>query len=957
MADRSVSIRLQAETAAAVRNMKGMAAESRSLSVRLSETGASADRMRSRLEAATRALPKVKIDADSTAAELKFAEVRRRLESLSSKRIGIDVDSAAALAELRDLEFELNELATKDFDPQVQVDIDDALSALRKVDLELDRIGSRRVQTEVDVDTRPAITAADLMGSAFNSAIGVIGNAGPAGVAALSAAVAALPAVAGLAASGLVFSIGSALATVGFTAAATSDDVKHAWSETADAIKGDLADAAQPFAVSAVRASDVALRSFERLKPTLARIFADLAPDVDQFVKAVGDGLVRLGPGLEKIGDSFGTLLSSLSAQMPSIMGNLSDTFTTFGQIMDENPTMLADLLNDATSLLSTGAEVLSWADEIKLAFSAPLGPAGSEMGRDYFFEQMFGASLDEITSGMEEFPRLMGRFEADMAAGVSALRGLSGGGDAATVSMRNLKDSLEGVFDPASKALDAEIRLKEAIQRATEAASKDKLTGLERLQTLQQVTGAIADAARAESERTGKTEKSGQAFLDQLPKLQEWAGGNKAAQDTVAALGESLGITTMKTKDGIVAVDSLGNAIKLLPNGKKVPIDADTAKGKAELADFLLYVARQKGTIDVHVRTIYDTPSGRAALERKQNYARGGIAQNGVRLMASGGVLQPMITDQATYSPTNNAIFAEAGREAFIPYASQHRERASEVLARVADDFGYLLINKAASQTISGFAESVQLTADQYEIHLGGAINTLDAALGQSGSLTSAIGQVGTVGQSLVNGWETGSGVIGGAVAEMGSLVQVSVTGMADTMAGSINGLTGAVEQLQAAVGASLKAATVTKAGKSGVGATLTAGTIKRGSSSGVGATLTSGSLKLPKVGATLTSGSVPLQPEKVVLNPSQYGLSLGGGGVSLANTARVSAPQQAPSSYTPASSSSPGGLSTAQAGAAAAGGSSSPAVVIQEQHIYQDADADRFAESAAMRVRGRGR
>jgi hypothetical protein len=72
--------------------------------------------------------------------------------------------------------------------------------------------------------------------------------------------------------------------------------------------------------------------------------------------------------------------------------------------------------------------------------------------------------------------------------------------------------------------------------------------------------------------------------------------------------------------------------------------------------------------------------------------------------------------------------------------------------------------------------------------------------------------------------------------------------------------------------------------------------------------------------------------------------------------NMSRVSAPQQARGgSYT-----SPGGLNTTQAGTsgtASGGGSSAPAVVINEQNIYQDADADRFAAQAAMRVRGRGR
>ena len=819
----------------------------------VAEVGAAAAEMRRRLEAATGNLPKIPITADSSDADIKIANLRESLQGLAGQRIGIDVSSGQALTEVQRVKHELEELDRMTVDPVVKADVRSTLDELRRVESALGGVAETATRS-----------------------LGVLGEVGPAQAGIAAAAIAALPTVAGVAASGIVLALGGALLTVGLTGTASSDRVKAAWSETASTLKAELADAAQPLEGSAIRAADVAVRTFEAIKPRLSRIWKDLVPDVDAFVNAAGRGVERLGPGLEKIGSSFGTLLSSLADRMPSIMGNLSDTFETFAGIMDEHPTMLADLAEDATALVSAGADVLSWMDELKVALAAPFGPAGSEAGVDYFFTQMFGASRQEIADGMAEFPKLMGDFNAAAAAGVSALHGLSGSGDAAAEGVRNLNTALEEHYDPAAKALDAEIKLKQALQEAAQAAKDKKFTELERLQSVQNVTKAISEAAKAEQEMTGKTKESGEAFMSQLPKLLEWAGKNEAAKGTVNGLAESLGITIGKAGEGVIAMDKFGNAVKILPNGKKVEIDASTAKGKAELAAFLLYVARQKGTVDVHVRTIYDTPSGRAALERKQNYARGGIAAGGVRLMAEGGVLQPMITEQAVYSPGNNAIFGEAGREAFIPYASQHRGRASDILAKVADDFGYLLINKAAKQTLDGMADKITLTSDQYQLHMGAVVDELDSTLGRSGSLTSAIGQVGTVGQSLVDGWTSGSSVIGDSVTEMGSLVQVSVTGMADTMAGSINGLTGAVEQLGAAVSAAQSSS-----GKSGVGATLTSGTIKRGSSSGVGATLTSGTIKSGKVGATLTSGSVPLQPQKVVLNPNQYGVHVGGGGV----------------------------------------------------------------------------
>ncbi|WP_204016068.1 coiled-coil domain-containing protein [Sphaerimonospora thailandensis] len=135
----------------------------------MTETGHSADRMRQRLEAATKALPKIKIDADSTEAERKFAELRRELESLSGKKIGIDVSSEEAHAEIQRIERELQQLQMTEVDVNVRADIGEALAKLRTVDHEVSKVNGRTARVNVDADVGGALMGIGMVAGALAS--------------------------------------------------------------------------------------------------------------------------------------------------------------------------------------------------------------------------------------------------------------------------------------------------------------------------------------------------------------------------------------------------------------------------------------------------------------------------------------------------------------------------------------------------------------------------------------------------------------------------------------------------------------------------------------------------------------------------------------------------------------------------------------------------------------------
>lgn len=183
--------------------------------------GAFAQGFKKRLQAALSSLPKINIDADSSDADKKVAELRARMAELAGKTIGVDIDAAKALAELNAIKVELGKVgqnASIDVRADtaaaisqieavqaaagkllgetatVQVDADTAKAdaELAATDAEVDRLDGRRASINVDVSGavsslgRLAVQAATLGPLLIG-----LGGAGAAGLAALAPAAAA----------------------------------------------------------------------------------------------------------------------------------------------------------------------------------------------------------------------------------------------------------------------------------------------------------------------------------------------------------------------------------------------------------------------------------------------------------------------------------------------------------------------------------------------------------------------------------------------------------------------------------------------------------------------------------------------------------------------------------------------------------------------------------------------
>lgn len=155
-----IAARIVAEIRGALRDgVRQGGAAARASAVREGdETGGAFSRaLKTRLEAAFRSLPKIKIDASTSEADADLQALRVRMETLANKRIGIDIDAAAAKAEIKLIEAELTRLGAQHPNVQVRADTATALGELAAVRAAIDGVDGKRAR--IDVDTSGALSA------------------------------------------------------------------------------------------------------------------------------------------------------------------------------------------------------------------------------------------------------------------------------------------------------------------------------------------------------------------------------------------------------------------------------------------------------------------------------------------------------------------------------------------------------------------------------------------------------------------------------------------------------------------------------------------------------------------------------------------------------------------------------------------------------------------------------
>ncbi len=282
------SFEVRAAIGKAIADLHAVEEEVRRLAIPAAETGSDAGgafarSFRSRLEAGFQALPKATIDADATPAQAKLAELRNRMQALSSKTIGIDLDANAALAQMRAVQSELQNVARSGATIDIRADAAAALSELAAIESAVSAVDGRTARTSVDADVSGALAK----------------------IAMVSAALAALPAAvtigAGIAGLGAAFGAAAAGAG-GFAAVAipSMGRVTEAVKEM-DKATGSAGGATKSLAQSQADAASKALQmaqAQDRVKDALAKV-KDAQRDVARAQRDLGAAQADVSRAIE----------------------------------------------------------------------------------------------------------------------------------------------------------------------------------------------------------------------------------------------------------------------------------------------------------------------------------------------------------------------------------------------------------------------------------------------------------------------------------------------------------------------------------------------------------------------------------------------------------------------------------------------------------------------------------
>ncbi|MEV4939563.1 peptidoglycan DD-metalloendopeptidase family protein [Streptomyces zaomyceticus] len=126
--------------------------------------GAFARSLRTKLEAAFKAMPKLNVGLADTGVDAELARLRARMEQLSNKRIGIDIDVAAAEAQVRRIDAELQRLGASHPNIAVRADTATARAALAELRAEIAAVDAADIDLDIHVDTAGARSALMALG-------------------------------------------------------------------------------------------------------------------------------------------------------------------------------------------------------------------------------------------------------------------------------------------------------------------------------------------------------------------------------------------------------------------------------------------------------------------------------------------------------------------------------------------------------------------------------------------------------------------------------------------------------------------------------------------------------------------------------------------------------------------------------------------------------------------------
>jgi hypothetical protein len=325
--------------------------------------------VKSRIEAALRSLPDIDVDADTSEAGAKLAEIRAALDELGKVEIGVDIDPAVALAVIDGLRADLDELATDNPDIQLRVDASDASAKLSAIADDVTRLDHRTATIDVRVDQASLALAESDIDKIKSDASG-----GGAGISTAGLIAGGIGVGAGPLAAGALVAVPAVFAAIGIAAEHSNAQVSASLTAMENSAKKTLAEGFDPFVPTLVDLDNQAGKTLAGLQPELSAAAYATAP----LIQTLGTGVLNAA----KVGvGGAATLIGQLQPEAQATATGLTQIAHGVGGFFDaidagRASQGLETLFDDVDQILPAVARLINEVDPLGNALLQVLGPA-----------------------------------------------------------------------------------------------------------------------------------------------------------------------------------------------------------------------------------------------------------------------------------------------------------------------------------------------------------------------------------------------------------------------------------------------------------------------------------------------------------------------------------------------------------------------------------------------------
>ncbi|AEA23114.1 hypothetical protein Psed_0860 [Pseudonocardia dioxanivorans CB1190] len=519
--------------------------------------------LRTKLAAASKALPELNLDVDTTEASQALARIRNEMAALHDQRLGIDISSADALAELERFRAELEQVSRESADVRVKADTAAAIAQLDTVLAAATAVGASDPEVKVDVDSAPVEQATTALSDMFGM-VELVAAAWPpvsAAILAIPGAIALIAAplaavVVGMdgikaAANQLIPAFTQVQQAVGQAFLSGLQPAVAALAKTFPTLQTGLSGTATALSdianrVASVVSSSAGLNSLQSIFQGVNQIVSSLAPAIatltQNFLSLATSGLQGLsglGPMLEQVGQAWAQVIAQMN-QTGTVQAAVSGLVQVLGAVLN----ILPPLVQAGAQLMATlGPPLAAALNGVAAVVGVLAGPLGSLTTTVLAFAAAWKVASAAVALG-----------QAALARGAAAWTAMSGAATAATA-----RTAAAG-----------------AATAAAGSAAGTAAGGMSKLGAATAVA-ALGLAVVSEAARTGaeNTDELYNALLDGKNATDQMTASAKLAISGVSTWGETFDDVKAKVDAAKKAMTPLQKAQNELTNAQNAYNDA----------------------------------------------------------------------------------------------------------------------------------------------------------------------------------------------------------------------------------------------------------------------------------------------------------------------------------------------------------------------------------------------